>query len=144
LVNGILSAPTVRARVQFPHSDESAYILTSVPAFDYKIYVEWRVSYGEVPVAHPITLNLARLPTDWLVSAYLSCAGGMGCYPSPDQYNATHDKNDGLAGVLAIKRASADSSLYEMSLCLVLQERGAEPHPLLHRLELYVPNLATS
>ena len=98
-----------------------------MPSFDYKIYVEWSVSYGDVPVAHPITLDLAHLPRDWQVGAYLSCANGMGCDPSPDEYDSSHDKNDGLAGVLTVQRASSDSSLYEMSLCLLLHEQAAHP-----------------
>ncbi len=129
VVNGIASTPTVAGHVRFFDCCESAHFLSSVPSFDYKIYVEWSVSYGEVPVAHPVTLDLAHLPPDWRVSAYLSCANGMGCDPSPDEYSASLAKNDGLAGVLAVQRASSDSSLYEMSLCLVLQEQAAHPHP---------------
>ena len=74
----------------------------------------------------------------------MSCANGMGCDPSPDEYDASHDKNDGLAGVLTVQRASSDSSLYEMSLCLLLHEQAAHPHPLLHNLDLYAPNVTTN
>jgi hypothetical protein len=144
VMNGIASTPTVAGHVRFFDCCEDALFLSSVPSFDYKIYVEWSVSYGDVPVAHPITLDLAHPPKNWKVGAYLSCANGMGCDPPPDEYNASHDKNDGLAGVLTVQRASSDSSLYEMSLCLSLHEPAAHPHPLLQSLELYVPNIATN
>jgi hypothetical protein len=144
VVNGVASTPTVAGRVLFFDCCESAHFQTSVPFFGYKIYVEWSVSYGDVPVAHPVSLDLAKLPQGWRVGAYLGCANGIDqCYPAPDEYNASHDKNDGLSGVLTVRRASSDSSLYEMSLCLLLREQAAHPHPLLHSFELYAPNITT-
>jgi hypothetical protein len=31
-----------------------------------------------------------------------------------------------------------------MSLCLLLHEQAAHPHPLLHNLDLYAPNVTTN
>lgn len=130
VVNGIESHPAVTARTIALDCCDAGELALNTATFVYPIVVAWRAQVGATS-QFPATVDLASLPTGWSIQVIAGCQSSMSsCNPPPDRYTA------GLEGVLQVSRASPG---YNAGLCLHVQEPTASPHPIVHTLDLYVP-----
>jgi hypothetical protein len=113
---------------------ELVVITQTVPAEMVPIVVWWRAQVGS-STSLPATIDLASPPPGWMIQVEVGCdfAHG-GCAPAPDSYTT------GLEGTLQIARSSGGGG-YTMSICLSVTEPAGSPHPILHSLQLYAPNV---
>lgn len=128
VVNGIESYPVVSGRA-IPWSCCLGGEFQAITAtFAWPIAVTWR----NTDFALPATLDLANLPRGWGVQVFVGCPMAAPCTSPPDSYSS------GLTGTLQV---SGTIGGYDMSLCLSLAESPSSPHPLVHKLDLYVPHV---
>jgi len=129
VVNGIESYPAVNGAVIPYDCCEGGDLQAITETFLWPITVTWR----NTNFALPATLDLANLPTTWGVQVLVGCPTlPASCISPVDSYTS------GLTGTLQV---SGTIGSYDMSLCLSLAESPSSPHPVVHKLDLYVPHV---
>jgi hypothetical protein len=133
VVNGAPSSPTVTgAMIPYDCCDGGRFDVTS-PEFALPIVFSWRRTSSSAWV-YPATADLANLPTGWSVQLYAGCnPASSSCSGSSDYYTT------GFEGTLQL--ASSGSYVFDMSLCLHVQEPAASPHTIVHSMDLYAPHI---
>jgi len=130
VVNGIESYPAVSGRAIPFNCCEGGEFQVTTETFVWPIAVTWR----NTDFVLPATLDLANLPNAWGVQVFVGCdpMNYLCTTPPADSYSS------GLTGTLQV---SDSLSGYDMSLCLSVAESPGSPHPLVHSLDLYVPQV---
>lgn len=130
VVNGIESYPAVSGNAIPYDCCEGGEFQAITETFNWPIAVTWR----NTDFALPATLDLANLPKSWGVQVFVGCdpMNYLCTTPPADSYTS------GLTGTLQVSGKIAG---YDMSLCLSVAESPDSPHPLAHRLDLYVPQV---
>jgi len=129
VVNGIESYPAVSAAMIPYDCCEGGEMQAMTETFLWPIRVTWR----NTDFVLPATVDLANLPKTWGVQVLVGCPSlPASCTSPPDSYAS------GLSGTLQV---SGTIGNYDMSLCLSLADSASSPHPLVHSLELYVPQV---
>jgi hypothetical protein len=130
VVNGIESYPAVSGNAIPYDCCEGGEFQAIAETFVWPIWVTWR----NTDFVLPATLDLANLPNAWGVQVFVGCdpMNYLCTTPPVDSYTS------GLTGTLQV---SGKISGYDMSLCLSVAESSDSPHPLVHSLALYVPNV---
>lgn len=129
VVNGIESYPVVNGGVIGYSCCAGGEIQAITETFPWSITVRWRNTDFVLPAA----LDLANLPKTWSVEVLVGCPPLPAlCASPPDSYFS------GLTGTLQV---SGKIVRYDMSLCLSLAESPSSPHPLVHTLQLYAPQV---
>jgi hypothetical protein len=134
-VNGMLAvSPSVTAQLAALNCCDAAELSFVSAQLNEPLVVFWRHQVGAMPTA-PATLDLANLPAGWGVSLASGCTSlQTGCMPT-DRFDS------GLTGSLTINRTAGGG--YQMSVCLGAMEAAAAPHPLLHTVRLWSPQVST-
>jgi hypothetical protein len=129
-VNGIESYPAVSGRAIPFNCCEGGEFQVITETFNWPITVIWR----NTDFVLPATLDLANLPKSWGVQVFVGCdpMNYLCTTPPADSYTS------GLTGTLQVSGKIAG---YDMSLCLSVAESPDSPHPLVHSLDLYVPQV---
>jgi hypothetical protein len=138
LANGNESNPGVSGTVlplNCCDAAEFVVVTQTVPMELVPIVVSWRAQVGP-GTGLPATIDLANPPQGWAVTVDVGCDPNQSHCVPPDSYDS------GFTGTLQVSRTSAGG--YDMTLCLAVAESAGEPHPLLHALELYAPNITAS
>jgi hypothetical protein len=130
IVNGIESYPAVSGRAIPLDCCEGGEFQAITETFVWPIAVIWR----NMNFVLPATLDLANLSNAWSVQVFAGCdpMNYLCTTPPADSYSS------GLTGTLQV---SGGLSGYDMSLCLSLAESPSSPHPVVHALDLYVPQV---
>jgi hypothetical protein len=129
VVNGIESYPAVSGGVIGYNCCEGGKLQALTETILWSITVQWQ----NATFVLPATLDLANLSPGWRVDVLVGCPPLPAlCLSPPDSYFS------GLTGTLQV---SGTIGGYDMSLCLSLAESPDSPHPLVHSLDLYVPNV---
>ena len=136
VVNGIDSGPAVLGTVLPLNCCEAAEFTVMTQTFAQVIVVWWEAQVGAA-TAFPATIDLANPPQGWTVRVDVGCDPMQGnyCNPAPDSYTT------GLQGTLQVARSSTG---YDMTLCLSVAESPGSPHPIVHSLQLYAPQVAAT
>jgi hypothetical protein len=79
------------------------------------------------------TIDLAKPPTGWAVSVLVGCTSTVGCTSPIDSFTS------GLTGSLSVM--DGKSSVYDMSLCLHLEESASGSHSVVHSLDLFATHI---
>lgn len=134
IANGIDSSPAVSGTMLPLNCCDAAEFSVVTQTFAHFIVVSWRAQVGATSL--PATIDLANPPQGWIVEVYVDCEPMQGtCNPAPDSYTT------GLQGTLQVARSNTG---YDMTLCLNVAESVDSPHPILHSLRLYAPNVTTT
>jgi hypothetical protein len=134
ILNGEVSTPTVTARKLAMSCCDGVQLAATAPAFGHTVFFGWQVTAGPAST-YPAAVDLANPEKDWSARVYLGCdASTTSCSPPPDSYTS------GLEGSLQVQLLN-ETYAFDTSLCLRVVEPTGSPHPLLHSLELYVPNV---
>jgi hypothetical protein len=128
VVNDIESYPVVSGRAIPLDCCEGGAFQVTTDTFAWTIAVTWR----NTDFVLPATLDLANLPRTWGVQVFVGCPTSAPCASPPDSYTS------GLSGTLQV---SGKIDGYDMSLCLSVAESPSSPHPVVHTLDLYAPNV---
>jgi hypothetical protein len=132
VVNGVSSSPMVTTRPIVMNCCDGQELLVSTPDFEYPISIDW-IMEASPAQTFPATLDLANLPKGWTVHVLIGCDPKSGrCYPPPDSYQS------GLRGTLRVSRGSGG---YVTTLCLQAAETPTSKHPIVHSMNLYVPEV---
>jgi hypothetical protein len=100
-------------------------------AFQSMMFVSWRVQVG--PVSLPATFDLASLPPGVTFGLYLGCdPATASCTSAPDHYSE-------LRGTVQIARTAQGG--YDVTYCVTAAEPAGAPHPILHEVHFYAPNI---
>jgi hypothetical protein len=131
VVNGISSNPTVTGKAILYDSGEGGEFQVVTATFEQPIIVAWQAAAGAFTGFK--TIDLASPPSGWSVRLTVGCGSQSGCTTEVDSYTS------GLGGSLSVnigKRA-----MYEMSVCLHVEEPMSSPHPVVHALDLFATHI---
>ncbi len=131
VVNGISSTPTVTGKVVPYDCCQGAEFDVVTATFDQPIVVTWKATAGAF--AGYSTIDLANPPTGWSLAVLAGCASASGCATPADSYTS------GLGGKLSVM--DGKSSLYDMSVCLHVEESTSSPHAVIHSLDLFATHV---
>jgi hypothetical protein len=132
VVNGVSSTPSVTGHVLPLDCCEGGEFQISTATFDLPIVVAWQAQAGSFTGFK--TIDLANPPSGWSVRVNVGCTSmSSDCLEPMDSYLT------GLVGSLAISLGKR--SMYEMSLCLHVEESADSLHPLLHTLDLFATHI---
>jgi hypothetical protein len=135
LFNGDDSTPGVSNKMLALDCCDAGEIVVVTATTIHMVYIAWRRE-SIAGLGIPATIDLANPPSGWSVQVFVDCDPlKASCSPPPDSYTT------GLVGTLQI---STGSSGLVMSLCLHVEEPPSSPHPILHTLDLYAPNIRSS
>ncbi len=131
MVNGVDATPTVKGKVvPYDCCRGGQFELTSA-SLAQPISVWWQAQTSAFSGVSKV--DLAKPPTGWTVAVETGCSSLASC---SDSYTS------GLTGSLAI--SIGKSAMYDMSLCLHVQETVDSPRPTLHALDLFVPRVGAN
>jgi hypothetical protein len=131
LVNGSEATPTVKGKVVACDGGKGGEFDVTSPGFAQPIAVSWQAQNSAF--SSYSKLDLAKLPTGWSVRVGAGCGSASDCL---DSYASD------FVGSLVI--TIGKSAMYDMSLCLHVQEATSSPHALVHALDLFVPRVGAN
>jgi hypothetical protein len=131
-VNGGLSTPTTSGRALWPNMYcEAANVTFEGTGAPRRVIVNWQAPATPEPVA-PFKLDLADLPTGWMVRLYVGC--------SPSESGCTPDETieDGFTGTISVDGTMLD---YTVTVCLDMHEDPLHPHHVLRSARLWAADV---
>jgi hypothetical protein len=132
--NGSTSGPVVHNMMMVCDGCDAGRLEVITATLSHQIVITWRHE-SSPGTAYPASIGLANPPPGWEVQLIVDCDPTRGtCLAPPDSYTT------GLSGTLKV---SPGASGFILDLCLHVEEDAASPHPIVHSLDLYAPNIHT-
>jgi hypothetical protein len=131
VVNGISSTPSVTGKVLTLEGSGGEFQITTA-TFDQPIVVSWQAEKSAFSGFKNV--DLASPPSGWSVRISVGCTStSAGCSNPADSFTS------GLVGSLAVSMGK--SAIYDMSICLHVEETESNLHPLVHSLDLFATHI---
>jgi len=131
IVNGISSNPAVSGKVTPYDCCDGGEFQIVTATYVHPVVISWRATVGSFGGFK--TIDLANPPDGWSVGVTVGCGSAASCTDPVDSYTT------GLSGSLSI--SIGKSAMYDMSVCLHVEEPVSSPHPEVHSLDVFATHI---